>query len=436
LWDPVHAVWPAEYIAKGRPEGVGIVIDADLTDWDQIIIGNVLAQVPFYPYNAHEGGDGAGTWDHEEFGTGTPGGLREFDSYNGGIWNGVHDQASASAFAWDAGAIYHAVKVIDDTHQSNDVQAGWDGDSVMVELGLTRTGVTHMEGVTYSPNFGLSERGILTMHTLVSLDFADVGMVHETSEAAIVRHEKIKTTIYEIKYPARKLGMDSFDAGFSIGIGYAVNDGDTESGQGGQKGWSGWGPYAGVYCHLTKPMGLLKLAMTPAQLNITPCPLCGVGRYDHDVDPTSPCEMCPASTYQDQLSATSCIQCPMGRVSLSESRSDCSAQPRYIGCFRDRESAIDGRDMQGSRLSMGPAASAQTCASFCAEFLYMGLQWMDQCSCGNEYGTYGQVLPPLDEELCGARGDACGQNVQHNPVRYDERGFSPTGDPRRPLRAM
>jgi hypothetical protein len=38
-----------------------------------------------------------------------------------------------------------------------------------------------------------------------------------------------------------------------------VNDGDTEEGQGGQKGWSGWGPYAAVYGKTASATGLVTL---------------------------------------------------------------------------------------------------------------------------------------------------------------------------------
>ena len=56
--------------------------------------------------------------------------------------------------------------------------------------------------------------------------------VHETSEAAIVRHEDTKTTIYEVRYLAKKFGIDAFTQGFSLGVGVCVNDGDTGPGQG------------------------------------------------------------------------------------------------------------------------------------------------------------------------------------------------------------
>jgi hypothetical protein len=55
---------------------------------------------------------------------------------------------------------------------------------------------------------------------------------------------------------------------------------------------------------------------------------------------------------------------------------------------------------------MGDSASLELCAEFCAGYAYMGLQWADQCSCGNAHGAYGQ----LEDVACGVRGDACGQN--------------------------
>ena len=53
-WDAVHAIWPAEYFARGSSEGAQIFIDGDLADWDQLSNGNYLAQLPFYHYNAYE----------------------------------------------------------------------------------------------------------------------------------------------------------------------------------------------------------------------------------------------------------------------------------------------------------------------------------------------------------------------------------------------
>jgi hypothetical protein len=141
------------------------------------------------------------------------------------------------------------------------------------------------------------------------------------------------------------------------------------------------------------------------------CPPCAPGDYDHDTDAVTPCVMCPENTYQDQQGATSCITCPEARP-LSETGSGyCTALPIYAGCFADRESLVDGRDMQGLRHSMGDAKSLEVCAEFCMGYAYMGLQWADQCFCDNTYGAYGQLLEAgkLDT-ACGVHGDACGQN--------------------------
>ena len=71
------------------------------------------------------------------------------------------------------------------------------------------------------------------------------------TESSMVRMEDIKTTIYEIKFPAASMGLDGFQAGFQFGLGVCINDGDVESAtdgnQAGQGGWSGWAPYGIVH---------------------------------------------------------------------------------------------------------------------------------------------------------------------------------------------
>jgi hypothetical protein len=100
-----------------------IIMDGDLGDWDE---ADYLSQTPFWPYNhPDEQGNGAG---------GHPGDpLTQFEAWSGGIWDGVMDQSSATAFAWDASAIYVGIKVFDDEHQQNG-ETGWDGDSVQIVL--------------------------------------------------------------------------------------------------------------------------------------------------------------------------------------------------------------------------------------------------------------------------------------------------------------
>ena len=63
--------------------------------------------------------------------------------------------------------------------------------------------------------------------------------------------------------PAASLGLDVLSAGDVIAVGVCVNDGDSEAGQGGQKGWSGWGPHAAVFGKTPSETGLVTLSDTP-----------------------------------------------------------------------------------------------------------------------------------------------------------------------------
>eukprot|EP01043_Picozoa_sp_COSAG02_P018545 COSAG02_NODE_868_length_16360_cov_12.608204_8_plen_1642_part_00 len=143
------------------------------------------------------------------------------------------------------------------------------------------------------------------------------------------------------------------------------------------------------------------------------CVPCQPGSFDHDDDASTGCELCPRSTYQDSEGGNSCTLCPGGMVSPtgSVSPSNCTAQLLYVGCFEDRESFVDGRDLTGVRFSMGSDASLERCQELCAGWTYMGLQSIDQCFCDNTYGTYEELdLDPEGGLVCGPQGGACGQN--------------------------
>ena len=144
----------------------------------------------------------------------------------------------------------------------------------------------------------------------------------------------------------------------------------------------------------------------------TTCVACPPGSHDNDSDPASACEMCPLDTYQDAAGSETCISCPDGKITHqtgSTSLSDCTAAPDYVGCFEDRESLTDGRDLTGARFSMDSDASVTTCEGLCAGWSHMALQstavQSDLCFCDNKFGRYGQ----LRNEWCGTEGDACGQ---------------------------
>ena len=58
----------------------------------------------------------------------------------------------------------------------------------------------------------------------------------------MLRYEDTLRTVYEFKIPVQGLGVDALSDGMAMGFGMCLNDGDTGAVQGGQKGWTGWGP--------------------------------------------------------------------------------------------------------------------------------------------------------------------------------------------------
>ena len=62
-----------------------------------------------------------------------------------------------------------------------------------------------------------------------------------------------------MKIPARGLGVDSLPDGMQMGFGMCLNDGDTEAGEGGQKGWTGCGPCSIVYGKVSPACGLITM---------------------------------------------------------------------------------------------------------------------------------------------------------------------------------
>ena len=156
--------------------------------------------------------------------------------------------------AWDSTAIYIGLKVIDDTHQLNGA-SGWNGDSVQVVMAdATRSSITHLY------NYAIAADASTVTH-------------HENgpsgTEAQITRYDSAGCmgaacgqayTAYELKFPAACWGIASLSSGDAAGIGLTINDGDTDAGQGGQKGWSGWGPYSAVYGKNAEECGLVTLA--------------------------------------------------------------------------------------------------------------------------------------------------------------------------------
>jgi hypothetical protein len=168
--------------------------------------------------------------------------------------------------------------------------------------------------------------------------------------------------------------------------------------------------------------------------NQSSCSLCDAGRYDHDANAASLCNICPADTYQDQRGAVDCTTCPSGRASLPQAVSLDSCCPHgtqtepppdsyaYVGCFVDNTGGV--RDLvshpKAAKQLAQPwmflqeeepytKARVTLCANACESegWAYMGLQWQAECYCGNSYGSQGE----RDILFCDSTGDV-----------YDEAG--------------
>lgn len=71
---------------------------------------------------------------------------------------------------------------------------------------------------------------------------------------------------------------------------------------------------------------------------------------------------------------------------------------KYLGCFRDNQK---DRDMPNFNIQFAKDNSPKKCINFCLTggYLYAGVQYKDECWCGNSHGKYG-VLP---ETSCSTR---------------------------------
>ena len=210
----------------------------------------------------------------------------------------------------DYQAFYIGVKVIDDSHE-NAAGSGWNGDSVQIAFtNSNRDTITHLYNYAWA-----SSGETITHHE----------QGHPTTapdtEASIIREGT--TTTYEIKIPAMAMtaatGGMPWGANARFGVGVAVNDGDSgvdgeDIGEGGQKGWSGWGPYTVVYGKTASQAGLVTLGQTPP-------PACPVSERAED----SPADVVRLACLLVRLSADRYAnpQCRVTRVMLCLSATVC-----------------------------------------------------------------------------------------------------------------
>jgi hypothetical protein len=85
---------------------------------------------------------------------------------------------------------------------------------------------------------------------------------------------------------------------------------------------------------------------------------------------------------------------------------------QYVGCFVDNSDSVRDLPTETAALTEnGLLARLQQCAQQCVRHQYMGLQWEDECFCGDSYGSQGgkNTCPAAE---CGLGGSGCaGRNA-------------------------
>ncbi|MCB1099502.1 MAG: hypothetical protein KDN22_28280, partial [Verrucomicrobiae bacterium] len=216
-----------------------IVLDGDLSEWGG---ANVIDNPRFSMFPKGIGFENA-----------TPDEIVTHDEYGSGTWDGPDDQASVTRMLYDDENFYLGVVVTDDYHEHSAGGGGstWNGDAIqlMVADG-DRASQVALVNVAL---LGIEE------DEPAGEDFFAVHneAAPEGTEVFIVRDTVAKTTTYEIRLPLEVVGLDALEEGVTLGIGFAINDGDLDSP--GQSGWGGWGAHAVVGGKTPSETGLVTL---------------------------------------------------------------------------------------------------------------------------------------------------------------------------------
>ena len=184
--------------------------------------------------------------------SGTNGTYVLFEEYSGGTWTGPDDQTSAVQVVYDDNNVYFGFVVTDDTHQNSatGVDTAWNGDSVQL---MIASADREVQIALY--NYALGGRDGALGEVYVHHEAGPGG-----TEAIVLRDATARKTIYEIKLPAESLELTPpLAAGTQFGLGMAINDGDTQAGQDGQKGWGGLGAHSIVFGKTPQETALVTL---------------------------------------------------------------------------------------------------------------------------------------------------------------------------------
>ena len=147
--------------------------------------------------------------------------------------------------------------------------------------------------------------------------------------------------------------------------------------------------------------------------------------------------MCKATAPSEQAL---CISCGDGVKNGDESDTDCGgvtwaksaksqciAEPQYVGsqylgCFADTSNRAVG---PGQITRSDGANSVVSCAGLCAGSTYFGMQWSNECFCGNvldndtAIDVYGAAMEPDCNMACsGDAAQTCGGGWRNNVYRH------------------
>ena len=233
------AQWRSEtHDVYNAPTGIDVIIDGNLDEWAGVM-------------DSVTGTDGS-TFCGVEFEN-----LGAFQEHGGGTWSGPDDHTTCFMIVWDADAVYLALDVTDDEFEHGGGNP-WEGDGAQLSFTLGGERATQQPQFLYNGALNNSAENIITQN-MNERTHNNPGLV-AGEDVAIIRDEDAKKTYYEFKFVPANFGLDiTLSEGLEFGLSICVNDGDKASGQGGQKGWSGWYPHAIVHGKNSEKSGLVVL---------------------------------------------------------------------------------------------------------------------------------------------------------------------------------
>ncbi len=187
-----------------------------------------------------------------------------FEEYAGGTWTGPEDQTSAVQVVYDADNVYFGFVVTDDFHE-NSANSAWNGDSVQLMI-ANGTRTTQVALYNYALGGVEGEIGEVVEANRHEAGPAANAECECLTEAMVVRDPVAKKTYYEIKLPAKSLGLTTLTPGTQFGLGMAINDGDELTP--GQKGWGGLGAHAIVFGKSPSETALITLGASQPTVEI------------------------------------------------------------------------------------------------------------------------------------------------------------------------